>query len=136
MGLIEFLPLPGGESAGLYNLLFQLSGMGMAIISGHMLDRLPNFFTVKYKTGLIYNGSDEIEKENVKNSIARRAFLKAAKYVDPAFRQASESESIDGVSSSVSRNLKQFFEEVKEDDKRFVENVRKKYAKNANIVIV
>lgn len=136
MGIIEFLPLPSGGSAGLYTMLLgNLSALGLAVITGGLIDRIPNFFEVTYKTGLVYAGADPYEVEGIRQAICRRAFLSLVHHVDPAARVVSESESIDGVSSSISSGVAKVITELKQDETSYLNSLRQKYGKNFNVVI-
>lgn len=135
-GIIEFLPLPTGGTAGLYTLLLgSLSALGLNILTGGALERIPNFFNVTYKTGLFYSGADPIEVEGIRQAVCRRAFLSVVHHIDPAARIVSESESIDGVSGNISSGVAKVITELKQDEKEYLNGLRKKYGKNLNAVI-
>lgn len=136
LGLIEFLPLPGGESAGLYTLLLEnISGIAISILRGGILNRIPQMFKAVYKTGLFTPDADPIEKEGLRKAISRRAFMDLLHIVDPAGRKNSSSESIDGVSASKSFRADQILKTLQEQEKEFVRKIQKKYGKNVNMVI-
>ncbi|MCK9209263.1 MAG: hypothetical protein M0P61_00365 [Ignavibacteriaceae bacterium] len=135
-GIIEFLPLPTGGTAGLYTLLLgSLSALGLSVLTGGALERIPNFFEVTYKTGLVYAGADPFEVEGIRQAICRRAFLSLVHHVDPAARVVSESESIDGVASSISSGVAKVITELKQDEVSYLNGLRQKYGKNFNVVI-
>ncbi len=147
-GLIEFLPLPGGDSASLYTMLIQnISGMGLAIINGGWLDRIPNMFNFTYKTGLIYkqvdsNGNitsqtDPIEKEGIRQALCRRALINLSNMgIDPAGRKTGEGESIDGASNNVSYSMDPYVKRLKAEEDAWVIKMQRKYAKNVIGVVV
>lgn len=137
LGIIEFLPLPGGDSSGLYTLLIQnISGMGLALISGGLLDRIPNMFHITYKSGLWYSGTDPVEKEGLRLAVSRRALMNLMPLIDPASRKASVSESIDGVAGSESYQIAKLREDLKKDEEQYVLKTQRKYGKGLNAVIV
>ncbi len=147
-GLIEFLPLPGGDSASLYTLLIQnISGMGLAIINGGWLDRIPNMFNFTYKTGLIYKKydskgnltaqTDTVEKEGIRQALCRRTLINLSNMgIDPASRKTGEGESIDGTSNNVSYNLDQYVKRLKAEEDAWIIKMQRKYAKNVIGVVV
>jgi hypothetical protein len=137
MGLLEFLPVPGGESAGLYNMLMtNMNSIGLSVLMGGNLDRIPNFFQFSYKTGIFTPDADPIEKEGIRNAVSRRAYLSIVHHVDPGSRIASRTESLDGDSATISRNMQNVLKELKADEKEYVDSLRKKYGKTLNAVIV
>lgn len=136
-GIIEFLPLPASGTDDLYSILLQnVSGMGMSVLYGGIFDRIPNMFQVKYKTGIFTSTANPREKESIRRAICRRAFMDISKIIDPTTKAASESESIDGVSSSTSYKSLEIFKELKEDENQFIETMRKKYSKNIDMVVI
>lgn len=136
LGIIEFLPLPSGESAGLYTLLMSnISGLGLSILTGN-LERIPLFFRVSYKTGLLYSGCDPTEKESIRQLISRRALINILPIIDPSIRITSKSESIDGVSSSNSYAGDRYIKMLKEAEDEYIHYLRKKYSRNVEMVIV
>jgi|GEM_PF-2245151 len=137
MGLLEFLPVPDGDSAGLYNMLMtNMSSMGLSVLMGGNLDRIPNFFQITYKSGIYTNTTDNIEKEGIRAAVARRAYLNIVHHIDPASRIASKSESLDGDSASISRNMQGLLKELRQNEKDYINNLRKKYGKNMNMVVI
>lgn len=136
-GIIEFLPLPAGGTEDYYSILLNnVSGMAMSLLYGGVFERIPNMFQVTYKTGIFTNGADPREKDSIRRAICRRAFMDISKVVDPTTRAGSESESIDGVSSSINYRSLDVFKEMKEDEKEFVDRMRKKYAKGVDMVVI
>lgn len=136
-GIIEFLPAPSGDSAGLYSLLMQnLSGLTLSIFLNSNLERIPALFRATYKTGLIYTGGDEAEKEAIRGAICNRALMNLAPKIDPAMRSGSFSEGIDGVSAQRSYNVKEVLRELKEQEDEFVKDLRQKYGRNLDMVVV
>jgi len=135
-GIIEFLPLPTGGTAGLYTLLLgSLSALGLNILTGGALERIPNFFQFTYKTGLVYTGADQFEVEGIRQAVCRRAFLSVVHHLDPAARVISESESIDGVTGSISSGVAKVITELKQDETKYINSLRQKYGKNFNVVV-
>jgi len=137
MGIIEFLPVPGGDSAGMYSLLMNnLSGMALSIFSNSNIERIPNMFRITYKTGLIYEGCDKIEKEDIRQAVSRRALIKLLPILDPSVRQRSRSEGIDGVSSNRSYGTSDLIKTMKEEELVYIHDLRMKYGRNIDMVIV
>ncbi len=137
MGLIEFLPIPGGETSGLYTMLLgRLSGLGIAILRGGILSRIPNMFEFTYKSGLFSKDTDPKEKEMLRRAICRRAFIDIKKYIDPKSERASESESIDGVSASIGNKSLELLDKLRDDETKFISKMQKKYAKTIDLVVV
>jgi hypothetical protein len=135
MGLIEFLPLPGGSSAGLYTLLLEnISGVAVTILRGGLLRRIPNMFKATYKTG-IFTQADEFEKEGLRKAISRRAFMDTMHIIDPAGRQGNDSESIDGVSKSRTFRTDKILDNLKKEENDYIKKMQKKYGKTINMVI-
>jgi hypothetical protein len=135
MGLIEFLPLPGGSSAGLYTLLLEnISGVAITILRGGLLRRIPNMFKATYKTG-IFVGADEFEKEGLRKAISRRAFMDSMHIIDPAGRQGNDSESIDGVSKSRTFRTDKILDKLQKEETEYIKKLQKKYGKTINMVI-
>ncbi len=136
-GVIEFLPIPGGNSASLYTLLLSnLSGLALTVIHGNNLERIPALFRVTYKTGLIYPGCDEIEKESIRLAVCKQALIELLPKVDPGMRMSSSSESIDGGSKSKSFQIKEIIRTYKEEINDFAEDLRMKYGRNVDAVVV
>lgn len=136
-GLIEFLPVPYGDSAGIYSLVMQnLTGAGLVLLSGTALERIPALFRVTYKTGLVYDGCDPLEKESIRMAVCNRALINLLPKIDPAIRLGSYSEGIDGVSASRNYIVRDILREYKEYEKEFVLNLRRKYGRNIDMVIV
>lgn len=137
LGIIEFLPVPGGDSAGMYALLMNnLSGMALSIFSNSNIERIPNMFRLSYKTGLIYDGCDKIEKEGIRQAVSRRALIKILPIIDHSLRQRSRSEGIDGVSSSRSYGTNDLIRGLKEEEAVYIHELRMKYGRNVEMVIV
>lgn len=138
-GLIEFLPAPSGDSAGIYSVLMNnlaMTGTGLTFLTAANLERIPAMFRATYKTGLIYNGCDEKEKESIRMAISNRALMKILPKVDPAMRTGSYSEGIDGVSGSRNYIVKEVLREYKEQEEEFCNDLRMKYGRNLDMVIV
>lgn len=135
MGILEFLPLPGGDSSSMYTLLLQnLSNVAIAVIEGSGFQRIPNMFQVTYTTGLFYDGADAVEKESIRKAVARRAYLDLINYIDPRKRNASESENTDGVQATKSFRLDKIVEELQKDERKFIDSLQRKYAKTIDMV--
>ncbi len=136
-GLVEFLPVPTGNTAHLYNLLLSnLSMFGVGVINGGVYGRIPNMFEYTYKTGIIYEGSDDNEKENIRIAICRRAFIDLLNYIDNSGKINSISESIDGVSKSISYSTSDLIRRLKEDENNFINMLQKRYGKGVDMVVV
>lgn len=138
-GIIEFLPAPSGNSAGVYPILMNnlaLTGTGLTFLTASNLSRIPALFRATYKTGLIYDGCDEREKESIRMAICNRALIKILPKIDPAMRSGSYSESIDGVSSNRSYLVKEVLREYQEQEEEFCQDMRLKYGRNLDMVIV
>ncbi len=136
-GIIEFLPVPGGDSAGLYSLLMSnLSGLALTILTNSNIERIPNMFIVTYKTGLIYNGCDEAEKESIRQTICKRTLRELQPIIDPSVRQGNRTESIDGASSSRSYNNDKIFDRYEKEEEEFINDLRRFYGRNIDMVIV
>lgn len=137
MGMIEFVPLPNGDSAGLYSLLMNdVSGMAVSVLSSQVLDRIPSMFNVTYRTGVIHAGSDHNEKEMIRQAVCKRALMDLLPIIDPSVRQPSKTEAIDGVSSSRSYGNDNLFKLFKEQEDEFCLQLMKKYARNIDMVVV
>lgn len=135
-GAIEFVPIATDSTSGLYTLLMHnLSGIGVSILTGGLYERIPNMFHVKYKTGL-WSISNNLEKEGIRTAVARRAFIKLIDFLDPSGRVNSQSESIDGVSSSVSYNTDRLVERLNKEENKWIGNMKRKYGRDADIVVV
>lgn len=138
-GIIEFLPMPTGDSAGIYSLVFNnlsVTGTSLTFLSGLNLARIPALFRVTYKTGLIYEGCDIREKEAIRMAICNRALMKILPKIDPALRTSNYSEGIDGVSASRSYLVRDILRDYQEQENEFVHNLRMKYGRNIDMVIV
>jgi hypothetical protein len=136
MGMIEFVPVASGQNAGLYALLLQnISGLGLAILRGGLLNRVPNMFRVTYKTG-IWAQADEFEKEGLRKAISRRTFMDSSFIIDPAARAGNASESLDGGSKNITYRTDKILDQLNKDEKEFIKKLQKKYAKQLNSVIV
>ncbi|MHB8871785.1 MAG: hypothetical protein ACYC5G_05000 [Candidatus Doudnabacteria bacterium] len=136
-GILEFLPLPGGDTSAIYTLLLNnISAMGISIMRGGNFERIPNMFEVTYTSGLFHLAADPIEKESIRKAVARRAYLDLSPYIDPRQRNASESESIDGVSASKSFRMDKIVDALKADEQKFIQSFQKKYGKGVDMVIV
>lgn len=137
MGLIEFLPLPGGESSGLYTLLLSnLSGTALTVLSHSNLDRVPCMFRATYKTGLFYKGADQTEKDGLRSLICKKALRDIMPIIDPATRTPSRSEGIDGVSASISYGNDRLMQVLKEEEDEYCNDLRLKYGRDIDMVIV
>jgi hypothetical protein len=137
LGTIEFLPIPSGASSGLYTLLLtNLSGLAISLINSGSLDRVPCMFRASYTTGLVYPGCDAIEKESIQMAISQQALLEMLPKIDPALRAGSISESIDGQSKSKSFILKDIIKTYKEELAEFKEDLRMKYGRNLDAVVI
>jgi hypothetical protein len=136
-GTIEFMPIPGGDSASLYTMLLSnLNAFGLAIIQNNSFERIPAMFRVSYKSGLVYPGCDEIEKESIRLSVCKQALVELLPKIDPAMRISSGSESLDGGSKSKSYQVKDILKSYKEEINDFAEDLRMKYGRNVDMVIV
>ncbi len=136
-GIIEFLPYPTADNLGLYTLLLTgMSSMSVNIISGSSLDRVPNMFWATYKTGLVYPGCDENEKESIRQAICKKALKAALPIIDPAIRQISRTESIDGVSSARTYGNDKLLDRIDKEEDEFVFDLMRKYARNIDMVVV
>lgn len=137
MGILEFLPLPGGDTSAIYTMLLNnISAMGISIMRGGTFERIPNMFEITYKSGLFHTDADSVEKESIRKAVARRAFLDISPHIDPRRRNASESESIDGVTTSKSFRIDKIIDELKADEQKFINSMQKKYGKGIDMVIV
>ncbi|HEX2868727.1 MAG TPA: hypothetical protein VHO03_16925 [Ignavibacteriales bacterium] len=138
MGLIEFLPAPGGDSAGIYSLLLSnLNGLGLVLFGPQTnLERVPGMFQVSYKTGLIYSGTDPMEKEMIRQAVARRALVKMMPVIDPAARTPSRTEGIDGVTATMSYSMDKLLQGFKEEEEQFKRDIMMKYGKTVEMTIV
>lgn len=136
-GVLEFLPLPGGDTTAIYSLLLNnIASLGIAIMRGGNFERVPNMFQVTYRTGLFYPDADAAEKESIRKAVARRAYLDLINYIDPRKRNASESESIDGTSASKSYRIDKIVDDLKTDEQKFIVSLQKKYGKGLDAVVV
>ena len=136
-GIIEFLPVPSGDSMGLYSLLMSnLSGLTLTILTNSTLERVPAMFRVDYKTGLIYSGTDPNEREAIRQAVARRALVNILPIIDPTVRQPSFSEGLDGVSTSRSYGTDRMMKDYREQEKQFIHDLRTEYGRNIDMVVV
>lgn len=136
-GLVEFLPVPTGESAHLYNLLLtNLSMFGAGIINGGLYGRIPNMFEYTYKTGLITDGTNQNEKESIRIAVCRRAFIDLLNFIDNSGKINSISESMDGVSKSIGYTTSDLIRRLKEDEQNFITILQKRYGKGVDMVVV
>lgn len=136
-GILEFLPLPGGDTSAIYTLLLNnISAMGISILRGGNFERIPNMFEITYTSGLFHLAADPIEKESIRKAVARRAYLDLINYIDPRKRNASESESIDGVTTTKSFRIDKIVDDLKADEQKFIQSFQKKYGKGVDMVIV
>jgi hypothetical protein len=138
MGIIEFLPYPAGESLALYSMLLtNMSAMAVTVLNDSALSRIPNMFVCSYRTGLVFPGCDEGEKESIRQAICKKAFKASIPIIDPGIRQTSRTEGIDGTSSS--RNYggyDKLLERIDKEEDEFVFDLMKKYGKLAEMVVV
>ena len=135
MGIINFLPLPQGDSGGLYNILVtNLGAMGMSVIMGGYLNRVPNFFEIDYTSGIYTRDQDEALKEAIRKAISRRTFMNVIKNLDPAFRQANKSFGLDGASLGKSFRSADQADKMLADEQRFIDGLKKRYGKNVSLV--
>jgi hypothetical protein len=136
-GTIEFLPSASGNTSSLYTfLLTNMTGLSYNILSGGILDRVPCLFHVHYKTGIIHSGSDPVEKNAVRLAVAQRALVQLLPLVDQAMRSASITEGLDGVSTSYNFNPEKVINFYKEEEAKFIKNIKQKYSQNIHMVIV
>jgi hypothetical protein len=137
MGILEFLPLPGGDTSAIYTMLLNnISAMGISIMRGGTFERIPNMFEITYRSGLFHADADTVEKESIRKAVARRCYLDLVNHIDPRRRNASESESIDGVTTSKSFRIDKIIDDLKADEQRFIQSMQKKYGKGIDMVIV
>jgi len=136
-GLVEFMPVPSGNNAHLYNLLLNnLSAFGAGVINGGIYGRIPNMFEYTYKTGLFYEGADPNEKENIRTAVCRKAFVNILNFVDNGGKIGSISESLDGVSKSIDYQTGDLIRRLKEDEHNFIRIIQKRYGKTVGMVVV
>lgn len=134
-GLFEFVPLPGDGT--LYSILLNnLSGAAMGILMGVNYDRIPCMFQFTYTTGLFHSEADSIEKEMIRRAVARRAYLEISNFIDPRKRNASESETTDGVTTAKTYKLDNVIKDLKDEEKKFIEKMQTKYAKSMDVVVI
>ena len=136
-GIIEFLPAPAGDSAGLYTLLMDnLSGLTLTIFTHSNLERIPAMFRATYKTGLFYEGIDETEKEGLRQVISIRTLRKILNTLDPTSKTPSRTEGIDGVSTTYSYNNDRLGQQLKEQEDEYCYYLRRRYGKDIDMVVV
>ncbi|MGE5680371.1 MAG: hypothetical protein ACM34K_05765 [Bacillota bacterium] len=137
MGTVEFLPAPGGDSAGLYSLLLSnVNGLALALLGPSTVERVPGMFVLSYKTGLIYQGSDPYEKESIRHAVARRTLSKLLPIIDPGARTPSRTEGIDGVSTTLSYSVDKMFQKLKEEEETFINDLMMKYGRGVEAIVV
>jgi hypothetical protein len=137
MGILEFLPLPGGDTSAIYTLLINnISAMGISIMRGGNFERIPNMFVVTYSSGLFRPDADPIEKESIRVAVAKKAYLSLLNFIDPRKRNASESESIDGVQTAKTFKTDKIVEDLKKDEDQFIKSLQRKYGKGLDAVVV
>lgn len=138
-GLIEFLPSPTGDSAGIYSMVLggvAMGGSPFLFLTSNNLSRIPALFRATYKTGLIYDGCDVKEKESIRMAICNRALINMLPKIDPALRSGSYSEGADGVSSNRNYMVRDILKGYEEQEKEFIEDLRTKYGRNLDVVVV
>jgi hypothetical protein len=135
-GIVEFLPHPAG-SAGLYNILLSNAGaIGISLFGGSIYNRVPEMFQLTYSAGLFGPDSDPIEKEGLRQAVARRAYIDLINYIDPRIREQSASESIDGASSSKGGNVDKLIDRLIKEEDKYVLKLQRKYGSNTAMVVM
>ncbi len=138
-GLIEFLPVPSGQSGqGLYSyMLANLSGYALSLLNYGAVSRIPCLFAATYKTGL-WDSSilTSTDKELIRQLITRRALQKLLPVIDPAMREGSKSEGIDGVSASISYTGERYLNIFKAEEEETIKYLQKKFGRSIEMVIV
>ena len=136
-GILEFLPLPGGDTSAIYTLLINnISAMGISIMRGGNFERIPNMFVATYTSGLFRPDADPIEKESIRIAVAKKAYLSLINFIDPRKRNASESESIDGVQAAKTFKTDKIVEDLEKDLDKFIKSLQRKYGKGLDAVVV
>lgn len=136
-GVVEFLPSPDGVTSNLYTtLLTRISAFSNGILNNSMYGRIPNFFHFTYKTGLIYDGCDNAEKEAIRMAVCKRAFLSIINLLDGSGKVGSVSESMDGTSSSISYNVGDLVKRLAEEEKAFITMIDKRYGSSISMVVI
>lgn len=136
MGTIEFVPTAIGGSLWTA-LISNLSGLGLASYVQGGFPRVPLLFHIEYTHGLDFFNLSEAEKAKIRNAICRNALITILPMIDPYFRVSSRSISIDGASKSYSAGqLLQILKDLREDEQKFVDSLRRKYARNVPMVVV
>ncbi len=135
--VIEFVPAPVGDSAGLYTLIMRnLGAVTFTVFTHSNLRRVPNMFHITYKSGIIYEGSTESEKAQIRDLISRRALRELLPIVDPSTRMNSASESIDGVNMSRSYGIDKIIKTLEEEEKDVCEDIMRDYGSNLYATVV
>ncbi len=97
-GMVSIIPYAGGVAAFVFRIVTQ-GGMGAALLFGEA-SNIPGFFSYDYTTGIDWDNIHSTEKEDIKSAIGRQVAIHFLPNLDIHRGISSESDSIDGASSS------------------------------------
>jgi hypothetical protein len=135
MGTLEFLPtaIQGNLFTALIN---GVSGLGISIMNSGSFNRIPFLFRIKYTYGLNFPTLPDAEKEAIRQAIGCHTLIKILPILDPSVRVTSGSKSIDGVSKSQNSGMAALLKTYEEQEKIFVNNIKRKYALHFDMGVV
>ena len=135
MGTIEFLPT--AMSGSLYSILIgAMNGLGLTIMQGGIYSRVPQLFRIEYTHGLDFPTLDDVKKEAIRKAIGRNALIQILPIIDAKVRLKSQSLSMDGVSSSESSGIDQLLKDMREDEAKWAEEMKREYGIGFEITVV
>ncbi len=135
MGIIEFLPT--AMSGSLYSILIgAMNGLGLTIMQGGIYSRVPQLFRIEYTHGLDFPTLDDAKKEAIRRAIGRNALIEILPKIDAKVRLISQSLSMDGVSSSESSGIDRLLKDLREDETKWTEEMKREYGIGYEITVV
>jgi hypothetical protein len=137
-GTVEYLPT---RDQPFYLLIYETSLDVMARInsfgrSGSYGGRIPNVFRVSYTHGLDFMNLHEVEQTGIRSAIARKTMLKSLPRISPEVVTGNESASVDGVSYSKFNRGIEYLKMQQEEEKVWINTMRRKYNKEFKFITV
>jgi hypothetical protein len=134
MGTVEYLPAPNQpfflifQNLGIESTQLQLFSRGLGA------PRLPAVFRISYTYGIDFMNIPEEEQAEIRLAIARRALLNGLGSISPAVLNQSVQKSVDGASYGVTRNGFAYLQELKGNEKDWVETYKRRYNKHIKMI--
>ena len=132
---LEFVPNAFSGGLMFQQLLSGGDAAMLAVIGRLRANRLPLAFHITYTAGLDFPTLADDDKESFRQAVARNALIELLPMIDPAMREVSASDSIDGVSGSTSRQVSQLIKQLEANEEKWLRNIQKKYATGFDMVL-